>query len=244
MSETPESVRWHEIECGAYSADLPLWRELADEVGSPVLEVGAGCGRVSIELARHGHDVVALDSDPELLAELGARSDAVPAAITALQADARDFAVTEPVPLILVPMQTIQLLGGAEGRGRFLDCAHRALREGGILAAALADPNDGFDPEDPILPLPDLREEDGWVYASQPLSVRVLDGRTAIERRREVVGPDGTHRATVDVTWLDLVSAPELEAEAAEHGFEALERRRVEETPDHVGSEVVVLRRA
>ena len=54
-------VLWHDIECGSYDLDLPLWRELADREGSPVLDVGAGTGRVALDLARRGHEVVALD---------------------------------------------------------------------------------------------------------------------------------------------------------------------------------------
>ena len=63
-------VIWHDVEHGSYDADLPLWRQLADATGGPVLDLGAGTGRVSVDLAAQGHDVVALDSDPELLAEL------------------------------------------------------------------------------------------------------------------------------------------------------------------------------
>ena len=53
-------VVWHELECGSYRADLPLWRELADQMASSegsarVLDVGAGTGRVALELARAGH---------------------------------------------------------------------------------------------------------------------------------------------------------------------------------------------
>jgi SAM-dependent methyltransferase len=239
----PDAVRWQDIECGGYSADLPLWRELAEEASGPVLDVGAGCGRVAVDLARHGHDVIALELDEELLGALAERARGLPGAVTPLPGDARDFALAAPVPLALVPMQTVQLLGGRDGRARFLACARAALAQDGILAAALADPYEGFDPSDPVLPLPDLREEDGWVYASQPVAVRTEGATTAIERRREVVGPDGTHREATDVVRLDIVGAAELEAEAAEHGFEALERRRVDETADHVGSEVVVLRR-
>ena len=38
----------------------------------PVLDVGAGTGRVALALARAGHEVIALDADPELLGELRA----------------------------------------------------------------------------------------------------------------------------------------------------------------------------
>ena len=39
-------VLWHDLECGRYAQDLPLWRELASEARGPVLDLGAGSGRV------------------------------------------------------------------------------------------------------------------------------------------------------------------------------------------------------
>jgi 2-polyprenyl-3-methyl-5-hydroxy-6-metoxy-1,4-benzoquinol methylase len=60
-------VIWHDIECGGYDLDLPLWRELATREGSPILDVGAGTGRVALDLARRGHEVVALDLSAGLL---------------------------------------------------------------------------------------------------------------------------------------------------------------------------------
>jgi 2-polyprenyl-3-methyl-5-hydroxy-6-metoxy-1,4-benzoquinol methylase len=63
----PATVVWHDLECGSYRADLPLWRELAAREGDPILDVGAGSGRVALELAGAGHRVTALDLDPDLL---------------------------------------------------------------------------------------------------------------------------------------------------------------------------------
>ena len=63
----PAHVVWHDVECGGYDADLALWRELAREAGGPVLDVGAGTGRVALRLAGAGLDVTALDLDGELL---------------------------------------------------------------------------------------------------------------------------------------------------------------------------------
>ena len=68
MSGRRDHVVWHDVECGAYDADLPLWRELAREAPDGVLDVGAGTGRVALDLARHGFAVTALDREPELLA--------------------------------------------------------------------------------------------------------------------------------------------------------------------------------
>ena len=50
----PEHAIWHDVECGAYEADLELWRELAREAPEGVLDVGAGTGRVALRLARAG----------------------------------------------------------------------------------------------------------------------------------------------------------------------------------------------
>jgi predicted RNA methylase len=67
------TVIWHDVECGSYAEDLPLWRSLAAEYGDPVLDVGAGTGRVALDLATAGYRVTALDRDPDLIEELNRR---------------------------------------------------------------------------------------------------------------------------------------------------------------------------
>jgi SAM-dependent methyltransferase len=233
-------VLWHDIECGGYDLDLPLWRELADREGSPVLDVGAGTGRVAIDLARRGHDVVALDRDAALLAALRDRGAGL--AVSAVAADARHFDLGRRFPLILVPMQTVQLLGGPVGRARFLDRVRDHLAPGGLLAAALADALEAFDSEHDQPPMPDLREVEGVVYASRPVAVRDLGDRAAIERVREVVARDGTRMVTDDVVELDRLDPDTLVAEAAAFGLRAESPRRLEPTLDYVGSTVVMLR--
>jgi SAM-dependent methyltransferase len=234
------AVVWHDVECGAYDLDLPLWRELADHEGSPVLDVGAGTGRVALDLARGGHEVVALDRDPDLLAALRVRAGDLP--VSTVAADARELDLGRRFPLIIVPMQTLQLLGGPEGRGRFLAAARDHLATGGLLAAALADALDTFDEEHDQPPLPDMIEIDGVVYASRPVAVRDLGDRAAIDRVREIVARDGTRTVSDDVIELDRVDADELAAEAAALGLRAEAPRRIAQTLEYVGSTVAMLR--
>jgi SAM-dependent methyltransferase len=236
----PETVVWHDLECGRYTADLQLWRELAAAAGGPLLELGAGTGRVALDLARRGHEVVALDHDPSLLAALQDRARGEGLPITAVCTDARAFDLGRRVALCVAPMQTIQLLG-VEGRRSCLECVRTHLEPGGRLAAALADPMEGFDGEVLALPLPDMGEHDGWVYSSQPVAVRRQNGATTIERRRERVAPDGERTETTDVVRLDDLAAEQLERDGAACGLHALPRRRVAATEEHVGSVVVLL---
>jgi SAM-dependent methyltransferase len=233
-------VLWHDLECGGYDLDLPLWRELADREGSPILDVGAGTGRVSLDLARRGHEVVALDRDSVLLDALADRCAGL--AVSAVPADARAFDLERRFPLVIVPMQTLQLLGGREGRARFLARARAHLAAGGLLAAALADALDAFDADHDEPPKPDLREVGGTVYASRPVAVRDLGDRAAIERVREIVARDGTRTVTDDVIELDRVDVDELAAEAATLGFRSEIPRRIPQTLDYVGSTVAMLR--
>jgi SAM-dependent methyltransferase len=237
----PAVVIWHDVECGGYEVDLPLWRALAREAGGPILEVGAGTGRVALRLAHAGHAVTALDVEPHLLAALSesARTDGLE--VAAVEADAASFDLGERrFALIAVPMQTIQLLS-AEERAGFLAAAARHLEPGGRVAIAIADALEGYE-EGLELPLPDLGDRDGWRFVSQPVAVRPVEGGCQIERVRQAVSPDLVRTTEHDVLVLADLTVEELEAEGRAAGLEPERARLVPSTDEHVGSQVVLLR--
>jgi SAM-dependent methyltransferase len=240
---TAASVIWHELECGSYAEDLALWRDLARASGDPVLDIGAGTGRVTLELARRGHAVTALDVDGELLAQLAAAAAGLD--VSTVVADARDFALPTTFALCIVPMQTIQLLGGSRPRRAFLTCAGRHLRAGGTLAIALADGLEPFDADADALvvaPLPDVCERDGVVYSSRPTAIRERVGSFVLERRRETVSAGGDLTVELDEVVLDSISAEMLESEGAAVGLQASGRVQIPETDEYVASLVVTFR--
>ena len=235
------SVIWHDLECGGYREDLALWRALAAQHGDPVLEIGAGTGRVTLDLARAGHPVTALDTDADLLAELQARAGGLD--VTTVRADARRFELSARFPLCIVPMQTIQLFGGAKGRAAFLGCVRSQLTDRGVLAVAIADEFEVFDViEEELALLPDVCELDGVVYSSRPTAVRAVGDGYVLEREREIVTAQGTLTGEHDEIRLDRLDSAQLEREATAAGFAALARERIPPTDDHVGTAVVIAR--
>ena len=230
-------VVWHDVECGRYVADLPLWQELAARERGPVLDVGAGTGRVTLDLARAGHAVTALDREPELLAALRERAAGLP--VTTVVADARAFSLGRArFGLIVVPMQTIQLL---DARAGFLAAAREHLVPGGLLAVAITGVLEDFG-ELELLPDPDVATVADWRFASQPTAVRALPAATRIERVRRTVAPDGRVTEEDDVIELSALTVAELEHEGRAAGFTAEPARSIPPTEEHVGSEVVLLR--
>ncbi len=238
MSATLETeVIWHDVECASYSADLALWEKLAAAGGGPVLDLGCGTGRVSLHLARRGHEVIGLDRDATLLAALRERADGL--AVEAVHADAREFALDRPVALALAPMQTLQLLEGSEDRVACLRRVAAALAPGGRFAAAILE---GMPPpDDSPPPLPDVREVDGWIYSSLAVEAAVGPDEIVIHRLRQTVSPTGELDEEPNRVRIETFSAAQLEEEAAMVGLTPVERRRIGPTDIHVGSTVVIL---
>ena len=236
---TSEAVIWHDVECSAYDLDLDLWRELAEAAGGPVLDLGAGTGRVALDLAARGHEVTAVDADPELVGALAARARELP--VTPVTADVRSLRLEARFALAIAPMQVVQLLGGAEGRRATLRALRDHLLPGALFAAALADPFEGVPAGEALPPLPDIREQDGWVYSSAPVMVRHEGDGAAIDRHRQAVSPRGELRESVATIVLDRVSPGELEAEGAAAGFALAGRRWIPDSAEWTGSTVVLL---
>jgi SAM-dependent methyltransferase len=236
-------VIWHDVECGDYSADLPLWEELADALGTEeaIMELGCGTGRVTLHLARRGaHLVIGLEHDRELVEAVwdrghGTCGDAEHVDVCDLEFFATKFG------LVLAPMQLIQLLGGSEARIACLSCALENMSPGARAAFAIVEDLPPAPPEGALPPLPDVRQIEGWIYSSLPLEPVADAGSIVLRRLRQTVDPDGNMSEELNEIELCFLTAETLEREAREVGLRPAGRRQIPATDIHVGSTVVLL---
>jgi len=94
--------------------DIEFYRRLVRKLGSPVLDVGGGSGRVALALARDGADVTVLDLSAPMLARARSRAVEVlgPDArrLHFVRADMRRFSVRRRFPTIIAPFNVLQHL--------------------------------------------------------------------------------------------------------------------------------------
>ncbi len=240
-AEKADAVIWHDLECGAYSADLGLWEELAQAGGGEVLDLGCGTGRVALHLARRGHRVTGLDADPVLAAELNRRALRAALPARAENGDARDFDLARRFGVVLAPMQLLQLFDGPEQRRSALACASRHLRPGGRIAVAILAPEGGAEGTEDGPPIPDVCEIGSRVYSSLPVAAITDGSQILIRRLRQTVSPDGVLDEEEDEVVLADLAAATLETEAESVGLRPAGRHLIPPTSDHVGSAVILL---
>jgi SAM-dependent methyltransferase len=230
---------WHEVECGSYTADLPLWEELADQTDEPIMELGCGAGRVTLHLARRGaHLVIGLDRDSDLVGAIWERSAKLPG--DAEVADVRSFDFATKFSLVIAPMQLIQLLSDNQERVACLSCVVDSMLPGGRAAFAVVEDLVVFPAGTAAPPLPDVRQIEGWIYSSLPLEPEAGAGSILLRRLRQTVDPDGNMSEEMNEIELAVLSASTLEEEGRAVGLRPTGRREIPATEAHVGSTVVL----
>ena len=251
---TAAQIVWHDLECGGYRVDLPVWRELARRADGPILDVGAGTGRVTLALARDGHRVTAVEREQTLLDALRERAEELE--VETVCADARTLSLARrDYALCVMPMQTVQLLGGSDGRVAFLRAARAHVRSGALVACAILGELEPFDcSQSEVGPTPEQAIVDGLLYASRALRVAESRTQVVIERERRITRVASSASQTSapasgaelsrerDTIELDRLSASTIEQEARAAGLAPQPRLQIAATDEHVGSVVVMLR--
>ena len=133
------TARFYDIDCRRHRVyeDLPLYRDLATQQGSPVLELACGTGRVTLDLLAHGQEVWGIDASPAMLDRLKEKAAHLPEEtqrrLHVAQGDMRQFDLGRRFQLILIPYRSFQALTAIEDVHACLKCVRQHLASGGLF---------------------------------------------------------------------------------------------------------------
>jgi SAM-dependent methyltransferase len=221
--------RW----CAGVDHDIAFYVLACEDAAGPIVELGAGSGRIAVELARHGHRVVALDASPAMLAQLARRASrhALGDLIEPVLGDLLDPPPLPPSDRVLAPFRTFMHLSGDDERRRALTSAASVLADGGQFVFDVFEPSAA-----------DIRAtHDRWIARREGISERPLWDTAERRLELEVRLPGRVVTMTLEwrtaAEWRALCAEAGLTVLAAHSGFDG------DPLTDQTGDQVFICQR-
>jgi ubiquinone/menaquinone biosynthesis C-methylase UbiE len=123
--------------------DLDFWKQMAREIGGPVLELGTRTGRVAIELAKTGLLVTGLEPSRAMLQRARVKSEELSpkTRLEWVEGELYNFSLgARKFRLIIIPMATLQELSDLQQIEQCLRCAAAHLELGGRVVVDVQAP--------------------------------------------------------------------------------------------------------
>lgn len=133
----------YELTHGDKDDDLPLYLEYAQKMGSPILEIGCGTGRVTLSLAQAGFSVFGIDLSENMLKIARRKIEQYPEEVQQRielgQQDMCELHIPgRSFPLALMPYGEFAHVLERERQEAALNAAYAHLRPGGLLIISMS----------------------------------------------------------------------------------------------------------
>lgn len=209
--------------------DLAFYTELAEEYGTPILDVGCGTGRVVLHLAEAGYETHGIDNEPAMLARALQRRDENPDLRDLLHLHEGDILkfdlpVKQSFKLILMTYNALMHFHEQDTQIALLKRLRQYLAPDGVLVFDLPNAGEAFASQDSdylTLERTFIEPETGHLVMQQ--STSVLDRVEQLMRVTWIydeIEADGTVKRTFAPVVLRYFFYPELELLLKLTGFE------------------------
>lgn len=200
--------------------DVAFYRALAAEHGSPVLELGAGTGRVTLDLATAGADVVGVELSPAMLAAARHKAEEAQLAVTLALGDLRSFDLDAIFSLVLLTYNTVNHLHDLDDLRRCFATVRRHMDADSRFVIDTFQPSLAFLGADPERERPILRYRDPYLEREVVLTEENhYEPATQLNRVVWRYAVDGQRDARVEELTMRLFFPRELDALLELSGF-------------------------
>ena len=124
--------------------DSNFFLKCANQIGSPVLELAAGTGRIAIPLLENGFQYVGIDLSPEFVDRANKKTSQYDNLGKMIVGDIRNYNLQQKFNLIFIGFNSIFHLMGEDEIISCLTCAHKHLNENGSFIIDMFVPNPKF----------------------------------------------------------------------------------------------------
>ena len=126
-------------------SDVRFYREVAQEYGGPILELGVGTGRVALDLVKAGHEVTGVDCSKAMLSHARSKAERLPKQaqrrLSLRKSDLRTVRLPTRFRLVIAPFNVFMHLYTLRDVERTLATARRHLSPRGRLVFDVINPD-------------------------------------------------------------------------------------------------------
>jgi SAM-dependent methyltransferase len=120
----------------ADNSDIPFFLKYAKKIGSSILDLAAGTGRITFALAKDGHEVVALENSQSMLEvakqKLKDASSDIANKVILVEGDMTNFNLARKFELVIIPNSIGHAMTDKEQLST-LQCIHNHLTDNGVF---------------------------------------------------------------------------------------------------------------
>jgi SAM-dependent methyltransferase len=168
--------------------DIDFYIDYASKLDGNILELGCGTGRITIPMARAGHEIWGLDVSGPMLdvfrEKAKKENKTINENLQILNDDMRNFELDEKFKLIFIPFRTFQNLITEEGQKNCLKCCYDHLTDDGLFIVNVFKPWGGSIDESWVQP-----EKTDYETIENDIKIKRTHIRERVDLKNQVIYP-------------------------------------------------------